>query len=79
MPIILITLISVAIVFGIVLYAVTKNWKIVIYAYQALFALVALIMSGYAFKALPLVAIDLLALSLLMNGLASLALQRKKG
>ncbi|MFC1786963.1 hypothetical protein ACFLY8_02905 [Halobacteriota archaeon] len=71
-PIISLTLIVVAIVLGAVLYVATKSLRKVGYAYQSLFALVALVMSQFAFESLPLVVIDLLALGLLINGLLSL-------
>jgi hypothetical protein len=72
MPIIFITLIVVAIVVGVVLYNTTKDIKRVAYAYQSLFALVALVISAKTFNSLSLIVIDLLALSLLINGIVSL-------
>lgn len=72
MPIISVTLIVVAIVMGVALYSITKSLRKVGYVYQSLFALVALVMSQFAFESLPLVVIDLLALGLLINGLLSL-------
>lgn len=71
-PIIALSLIVVAIAFGVGLYNVTRNWSIVGYSYQSLFALVALVMSWFALETLQLVVVVLLALGLLINGLLAL-------
>ncbi len=75
--IIVISLMIVAVIFGIALYITTKSWKIVGYSYQSLFALVSLIMAIDASDGLLQVTISLIALGLLINGLVNLKLKNK--
>jgi hypothetical protein len=74
--IIAISLIAVAVVFGIILYSNTKSWKIVGYSYQSLFAFVALVMSLYALEGLLKIITILISLGLLINGLMLLKFKK---
>jgi hypothetical protein len=66
-------LVIIAIIVAVVVYMKTKSWAKVGYVFEIIFALAVFALSSQLVDGILIVAIDLLGLGLLINGIISLA------